>query len=332
LKEQSSSRYTEKVFQRKVQRLGTSSIIITIPREWARRHKINVGSQVTIFEDGERLIISNSYDGSLLKSSFSIHHSNVCRHAGRVVLCSYISGLDSLMFYSNRPFKNDLLDRIIQTAERFPNTEAGLLSEYELGILFKGSQMDVSDTLLIYGRDLSYMISRLASFLDGGGLDKNEIDARYNDLKQYNFKMLRYVSRGRGRNLNKEHMNRLLSAAVGLLVILTDSLYRFAKDIMRFSNSLSEDEKERLKFLLQVLEVSIVTSTSSIEPPSIKKEEEAYWKLLAILGLEEGLDEIIVNSSPTFAYLLSELFSVAKIVNDVEETLLCYSIFNKYSE
>ncbi|MGC8567112.1 MAG: AbrB/MazE/SpoVT family DNA-binding domain-containing protein [Caldisphaera sp.] len=321
-----------KSVQRKVQKLGTSSMIITIPREWARKHRVNVGSIVSVFEDGERLIISPSEGGSILKSSFSIQHNNVCKHAGRIVLCSYISGLDSIVLYSNRPFRSDILEKASQTAEKLPSTESGLISEYEMAINFKDKIINVVDTLMVYGRNLSDLISKLTMQLDGSNISQSDIDMGYEELKSYSFRLLRMASRGRGQGLTEEHMNRLLSAAVGLLILSNDSLYKLAIDIINLSDNLSLDEKERLKFLLQLLEVSIVTSTSSIQPPSIKKEEEAYWKLRTILELEKDLVEIIKSSSPSFGYLLARIIDISRIINNVEETLLCYSIFSKYSE
>ncbi|MGC9182634.1 AbrB/MazE/SpoVT family DNA-binding domain-containing protein [Caldisphaera sp.] len=323
---------SDKLVMRKVQKLGTSSMIITIPRSWARKHRISVGSLVSVYEDGDRLIISPNEDGSILKASFSTQHNNVCKHAGRIVLCSYISGLDSIVLYSNRPFRNDVLEKVSQVAEKLPFTESGLLSEYEFAINFKDRPVNVVDTLLIYGRSLSSLLSKLTMHLDGAKLIGGEIESNYEEMKSYGYKLLRIASKGHGQGLNDEHVNRLLSAAVGLLILANDSLYRLALDLVNLSDYLDQDEKERIKFLLQLLEVSIVTSTSSINPPSIKKEEEAYWKLRTILGLEEDLKEIIENTSGIFGYLLSTIINIARIVNNVEETLLCYSIFEKYSE
>ncbi|MDP8002881.1 MAG: AbrB/MazE/SpoVT family DNA-binding domain-containing protein, partial [Caldisphaera sp.] len=190
-----------KSVQRKVQKLGTSSMIITIPREWARKHRVNVGSIVSVFEDGERLIISPSEGGSILKSSFSIQHNNVCKHAGRIVLCSYISGLDSIVLYSNRPFRSDILEKASQTAEKLPSTESGLISEYEMAINFKDKIINVVDTLMVYGRNLSDLISKLTMQLDGSNISQSDIDMGYEELKSYSFRLLRMASRGRGQGL-----------------------------------------------------------------------------------------------------------------------------------
>nr|WP_157463207.1 AbrB/MazE/SpoVT family DNA-binding domain-containing protein [Caldisphaera lagunensis] len=322
----------EKVVMRKVQKLGTSSMIITIPRSWARKHRISVGSLVSVYEDGDRLIISPNNEGSVLKATFSTQHNNVCKHAGRIILCSYISGLDSIILYSNRPFRNDVMEKVSEVVEKLPYTESGLLSEYEFVINFKEKPVNVVDTLLIYGRSLSSLLSKLAAHLDGAKLIKSELESNYEEMKFYSYKLLRLASKGHGQSLNEEHINRLLAAAVGLLILTNDSLYKFAIDLLNLSDFLDNEEKERIKFLLQLLEVSIVASTSSINPPSIKKEEEAYWKLKAILELENDLKDIIANTSGTFGYLLSTLINIARIINNVEETLLCYSIFSKYSD
>jgi looped-hinge helix DNA binding domain, AbrB family len=42
---------------RKVQRLGGSSLIITLPKQWAKKLGIKVGDEIQVVEDRGRLLI-----------------------------------------------------------------------------------------------------------------------------------------------------------------------------------------------------------------------------------------------------------------------------------
>jgi len=82
----------------------------------------------------------------------------------------------------------------------------------------------------------------------------------------------------------------------------------------------------------QVLEVSLVAASAGVDPPSVKKEEDAYYKLKMVLDIEDQLGDVVRASGPAFSYVLAKVLDLARIVKNFEETLLCYAIFKKYSE
>ena len=322
------------VLTRKVQKLGTSSLIITLPREWARRHGLKAGSMVSIVEDGDKLVVVPYVRERPLRASFELKHLNICKHLGRIVLCAYLSGLDSIEFVSNRPIRPEILERVDKAVDVIGDdgVSVRLRNAYEVAVEVEELPTDVAEALISYGRMLAGAVSRLVDLLSGAEISADELDGIYNDLRASAFRLLRIGSKGGGLRVSQEHLNRLLMAAVGLLILLNEYMRWFARDLASLRRELSDEERERLKFVLQLIEVSLVAAASGIEPPSVKKEEDAYNKLKALLDLENELSDIVRDASPAYAYLLGRLVDLARVVSNVEETILCYSLFKRYSE
>ncbi len=335
MKAESSEAPSEgRALPRKVQRLGTSSLIITLPREWARAHGLKAGSMVSIVEDGDKLVVIPHVNGKPLTASFSLKHINICKHLGRIAFCAYLSGLDGLTFYSARPVRPDLVDRVSRISKvlNTDNVRVFMNSMYEVNVSIEDYKDDIVSSLAMYGRQLAAAFMRLSEHMSGNAITEAELEDIYADLRGRAFKMLRAGTKGTMSGLSQEHLSRLLMAGVGLMILINDSFYMLAKDVLSLGNMLTPDERERVKFLFQILEVSLVAASMGVEPPSVKKEEEAYSKLKVILDLEGSLDDVIKSSSPAYAYLLGKVLDIAKIVKDIEETLLCYSLFTRYSD
>ncbi len=319
---------------RKVQRLGTSSLIITLPRDWARRNGLKAGNVVSIIEDGDRLVIAPHSRGKPLSASFSLRHITVCRHLGRVVFCAYLSGLDYLIFRSNRPVRPEMLDRISKVTSLLGGEDlarTSLKSMYEIEVHMGYITSDTVEALINYGRLMASAISRLADVLGGVRINEQELEALYDGLRSSAFTLLRAGSKGFSYGVSQEHLNRLLIAGVGLMTLANESFYALGRDVIKLVDDLSQTERERLRFVLQLLEVSLVAAVSSIDPPSVKKEEEAYEKLRMLLDIEGELQDVLRSASPQFSYLLARALDLAKIINNVEETLMCHVLFRKYS-
>ncbi len=322
-----------RVVSRKVQRLGSSSLIITLPREWARTHGLRAGSLVTVVEDGDRLVVVPRADEKAFSASFSLRHLNLCKHLGRALFCTYLSGLDRVSFYSNRPIREDLVDRLSQAAKVVGDeVSVSLVSPYEVEAVIEDYRGDVVSSLASYGRQLASAFSRLAEHVTGLSMSDSELVEVYGELRAQVFRLLRSGSKGFHAGVFHDHLARLLMAGIGLMALANDSYYVLARDLISLSDSLREEERDKLRLLLQVLEVSLVASAAGIDPPSVKKEEDAYYKLRMLLDIEDQLGDVVKSSSPTFSYILAKILDVARVIKNFEETLLCYALFKKYSE
>ena len=84
---------------RKVQRLGGSSLIITLPKQWAKRLNIKVGDELEVVEDGGRLLVLPKDPGAEERAnSVAIRYGSVARAVGasNMVSCAFEHGYPRL--------------------------------------------------------------------------------------------------------------------------------------------------------------------------------------------------------------------------------------------
>ncbi len=77
---------------RRVQRVGSSSLVVTLPKEWARRLGIKAGGQVMLIDEGDsiRVVPLNHEGGEPVRLDLSRLPAGL---AGGLPLCIYLSGL-----------------------------------------------------------------------------------------------------------------------------------------------------------------------------------------------------------------------------------------------
>jgi len=80
---------------RKVQRLGGSSLIITLPKQWAKKLGIKVGDEIQVVEDGDRLlIVPRDPYAEERASTVTIRYNGAARSAGASTIlgCAFAHG------------------------------------------------------------------------------------------------------------------------------------------------------------------------------------------------------------------------------------------------
>ena len=86
---------SEATTTRKVQRLGGSSLIITLPKQWARRLGIKVGDEIEVVESGGKLLIQPKDPRAESRAStVTIRFNGIAKAAGvgTLVDCAFLHG------------------------------------------------------------------------------------------------------------------------------------------------------------------------------------------------------------------------------------------------
>ncbi len=319
--------------RRKIQRLGASSLIVTLPKDWARRHNVKVGDAVSIYDEGDKLVIVPEGGGLEINLAFSLNHVGVERHVGRILLCAYTFGFDKVLFYSSKPIKPDFDARLRRVLDKLPESRSARPSDRIVEVDLGGKDGRLEDILVTYGRSIARMLSRLSGLLMGKiELTREDFAREYSGLERLNYKLLRIANSTRAIDNLEEKQCRYLVSASNLIGLVADAVYKLGIDLLGMIDSMTSEEKERLAFLLQVLEVAVSTVVLSLNPPSVKKAEESYEKVREILGLEGQIADIVQGASPAFAYLLARIIDVARIIEISEYIMLCHAVITKYGE
>ncbi len=318
--------------RRKIQRLGASSLIVTLPKDWARRHHVSVGDMVSIYDEGDKLVIVPDGVDNRTDLAFSLNNTSVDKHAGRVLLCSYIFGFDGVIFTSSKNIKETVMERLREASSLLPESRVTKINEKTVFVDLGEKDGRLEDLLVTYGKSISRMLARLSAFLNGRiVLSKQDLEREYNSLMRLNYKMLRIANSVKGVEELRDRQYRYMVSASNLIGLAADAIYKLGLDLIDMAGHLEDNERERLSFILQILEVAVSTVVLSLNPPSVKKAEESYEKVREIMKLEGDLADVVSNSSPAFAYLLAKAIDVARIVEISEQVMLCHALITKYA-
>ena len=317
---------------RKVQKLGASSLIVTLPRDWTRRHRVNVGEVVYIYDEGDKLVISPQGRVKPAGLTFKLHSSILAKHMGKICLCAYLFGFDGVHVLSSSPIKEPMLRRIESILSSFADGRIEAPSPYEVLVEYGEPGEDAISLLASLGKSAGALLGRLARDLASGSeIDVESYEEEYRRLMELNYRLLRSTSTLHTVSVVENRLHRIVQSVSSVIGLIADASYKLALDVATLRPRLAPDEAERLSFLLQILEVAVATIASSIEPPSVKKAEEAYWKIRQILEFEGNLADIIEGGSNAFAYLLGKIIDLARLAEVAELGLLCYTLIRKYN-
>jgi AbrB family looped-hinge helix DNA binding protein len=167
---------------RRVQKLGGSSLVITIPKHWARRMSIKPGDEVAVIDEGDTLKIAPlelvARDGRVLK----VKLNTVIERVGykNIAMCAYSLGYAGLSLEWNvKSIKVDKA-RIISELEEAPFIDYVEARAGRVIAMFKASEGNASLDL----RMLGLMLSRS---LEGESFSREGLEASIaRILRNYN--------------------------------------------------------------------------------------------------------------------------------------------------
>ncbi|MEB3780489.1 MAG: AbrB/MazE/SpoVT family DNA-binding domain-containing protein [Desulfurococcales archaeon] len=319
---------------RKVQKLGASSLIVTLPREWTRRHGISVGDNVLIHDEGDKLVIAPKNRERSLSLSFDLSKFNVSRHIGRLILFSYVFGFDGIEVKFTRPIKGEYLSRIENAVSWLEHASMEMSSDQKsVSLMYTIDDAKIEELIHRYGKSVSSLLGSLVLYLkDEKDLDRAYLEELYIELLRRNYSLLRLTNSIKPIDSLESVKVRYLSSAINLIGLVADASYKLSIDLLSLKKKLTEEEKHRLTLLLEILEVVSSTISSSLNPPSVKKNEDSYWKIKNILDLEGHIDDILNNASPAFGYILARIIDIARLLEVAENILLCHAMVEKFNK
>ncbi|MEB2836231.1 MAG: AbrB/MazE/SpoVT family DNA-binding domain-containing protein [Desulfurococcales archaeon] len=323
----SNGRGSQDAMLRKVQRLGASSLIVTLPRSWARRHNLKVGDYIYIYDEGDKLIMSPSSNGKEVSLSLDLRHTSNLKHLGKTCICSYIFGFDSIKLLTPRSVK--LVNEKLNVVKSFLPEEVSIDSKVQaVDVRFTGDG-DFFEALREYTRRTSAFIRKVHEILDEGCNRRKAVEDEYSEVRRLSYKILRLANKRVYIDSKEDRLGKILLNIANLTSLAATTIYTLALDAASLYDMLSSDEKERLKLLLELLEITMATIGSAVNPPSSKKAEDIYWKIKSVLDVRDNVRELVHEVSPAFLYMLGRVVDIAHIVEYITASIICYTIMSR---
>ncbi|MEM4507854.1 MAG: AbrB/MazE/SpoVT family DNA-binding domain-containing protein [Acidilobaceae archaeon] len=108
-------RRTSKESSRRVQRLGSTSLVVTLPKLWTLRFNVKPGDKLLIIDEGYQLRIlpPKEPDKKLLHAKIRLRQNIEPRLFSAVLHCLYMKGFDDVILTTQRDNEDSIEDSII---------------------------------------------------------------------------------------------------------------------------------------------------------------------------------------------------------------------------
>lgn len=323
---------------RKLQKLGTSSYFITLPKGWIRNHELKAGDKVGVsFEnDGSLRVVPLKRGVYKPRKSLVINLDRSKSSIGyipAVITCAYILGYDTVEFNS----LTGISKQELSTINKALSTCTGMVAieESKSKVLIE-CVIDSSkiDSTAILKRTLSIVVDTLMNItvknITSSTVRYKVPESLRDELRKLHNLVMRVLVSTRDVSVESKGMVYFVAAA--LLEMLVDYMLSAASISSKLRGSLDKDTVERIKHFYNEVSEAITVSVLSLTSLSLKMAQLGVNKCRSLLARVDSLlvDVIMKASSPEEAAYLANI--IVKTIDSVKIALvisnmaLCNSI------
>jgi len=256
---------------RKVQKLGSSSLFITLPKKWINKWSIKPGDKILIevSDDGSLKLLAEKVKLIINKKSIKIDVDSLKQPMPSIIPCLYSLGYDEIVFESKKPLVQKDIEDIIDVTKQMVGSEVTEASDGRIKVecLLDSEKLGLESLLRRMLNVISKKVDDIVAYMTNepikDNLNNNE------DLRRIYFMLLRRVMSIKydtSKNITKNFfivMNSILLLNTGNLI---DKLTKLIK-----SEELTETEKGVIKDTLQKINDLLDEVVMTVLFPSIKR-------------------------------------------------------------
>ena len=322
----------KRVETRKIQRLGTSSLVVTLPKAWVNRVNLKPGDTVYVVVEGDSVRI---IPGSLPKPEpgklvLELRVDEAKSLAPHIVGCLYVMGHREV-YIKLEEADLQVINRILESTSRLLGAEASCQGDNTIrfNVVLDSEKIDITSYILSMVRNLSLLIQAIKNTSrESPKTDISSVKMLFNEVTRTQHFIIRYLLL----YLRSSRTPISLSAPPQSILIASTLLGQAGLIAYRASERLSRDpDRERILDWITSLAdeaTKIVDSLADL----VKRPEAA--KSIDLLRAVEELKEKTVKKlySPLQAYIASKLEDFLDIMRIVALVLLCTAIESRLVE
>jgi len=189
------------VEKRKIQKLGTSSLVVTLPKSWVRRVNLKPGDSVYVVVEGNTLrVIPGALPPGEKESVPVIDLSKVDggRIAPHLIVCMYVLGYNDVMI---RLGNVDLtvINRVLASASRLLGVEASCLGNnvVKMSVLIDTDKLDINTSIRTMTRNLGLLVEAILKAMRGERSREqllNDVSMLYNEVFRVQHSIMRQTT------------------------------------------------------------------------------------------------------------------------------------------
>ncbi len=301
-----------RVESRKLQRLGTSSLVVTLPRTWVKKHGLKPGDEVFVYDEGSSVRIVPAKAAERASSvRIGLSESMDVGDLLRGITCLYIMGYNDIQLDLTGLSISDL-SRVKEVAMRLAGVEVvdEDASTLRVRYLVDSSRLDIKLTIKSMGIVVARVVDMLRKII-AGELEPHDAarTARLirDELMRHQHSAMRYLV---GRISEGDSNAYALLMGTGLLGLIGDMLLDVVAKMAAAMDELRGD-MEGFKRLVGDLADVIPALASVLVSPSYRRTVELVQKSGRLSA--EASDVASSCRSRACAYIAGKLENVARV-------------------
>ena len=282
-------RISRDIETRKVQKLGSSSLFVTLPKKWINKWNIKPGDKVILesLEDGSLRLIAEKAKSNVGKRSITIDVDSLKQPLINVIPCLYSLGYDEIIFETKKDFnKKDAEDAIFISkhlvgAEVVENSEKKIKLECLLDTEKVGVESLLRRILNIISRRIDDLIKIISNQNVHDSLSNNE------DLRKIYLMLLRRIIGNKYQSSIEYYRNSFILMNISILLNIDYIVSKISK-MINF-NEIDMNSIEQLKTIFGHINDVLDEIIMSVLFPSVKRVSNGFNLISQIKQIQLGI-------------------------------------------
>jgi bifunctional DNA-binding transcriptional regulator/antitoxin component of YhaV-PrlF toxin-antitoxin module len=312
---------------RRLQRLGSGSIVVTIPKEWARNLRLEPGNSVILFneDDSIRIVpVERKSEGSF---EIVLDKNDIVLARG-IPTCIYLTGLHAARVRLPS-ISDDMLIDVMGKAMNFVGLQVYRTApdEIKVEVLIDHEKIDHSRLIYSIGSILERIAKLVAEGIRSASIDVEKARLLRNELLRELYMALRYVvsTRVTSGMAAKKELSALAASYLGLVADLLEDSIRLS--LVPRMKDMPEKDRDTLAGLLDMLGRSSMPVVMAIAKPSTRHLENAFT---AVHQLNESAEKALENLKSSIAGLfLGKIQDMLRVLTLALYVTLCSCLISR---
>jgi len=311
------------VTPRKLQRLGLSSLVVTLPRRWVEAHGLKPGDLVYVIDEGDRLRIVPAQPSEARRSyRFDAYKLAMPQLASAALTCLYVNNINDVVM-DLKGMGEEGLKQLKQTSMRLLGLEVTQLDSERASvrIVLDDSRADPKMAIKGLGSAVGNIAELLRRASSGEALGSDEVEVATAELLKYQHLIMRHVVSSVSEGVIDTRVQGTI-VGTAVLGVVGNVLLEALKLAQRWSlrSSRVAEVAGQLRDLIPMV-------SAMVAQPSVKRLHEAS---LTALSLSAWLEDLLGSSQdPKEAAVLSKVDDAVRDLMIVFSAILCSAVLSE---
>ncbi len=311
---------------RKLQKLGSGSIVVTLPKHWAQRLGLEPGRNVMLVNEDDAIRILPLEKSEIGECTLDLKNTNPHLALG-VPICTYLSGLKRVTV-KLPPGGEDLVLPLVERSMNFVGLQVYHQSpgEIRIEVLLDHDKIDHIKLIRNMGSVLQALTKQIAEALETGKTNMEKAKIYRRELLRELYMAIRYVlsTHKQVQNIVTKELTALTASYLGLVV---DLLYETLETITNTSLPITENDKQKIARIYHTLSDTSLLFILTIANPTQSKVTKLTQSIHHIKNTTQQTIDTL--ESPMGGLLAGRLQDVIRVLTLATYILICRTLLEQ---